>query len=408
MGRAGRNAGKLPPGSGSRFGHAAERRDDAGDALSAGDGAAAQDLPAQPPASPAAAAADSGRASRCCAGRIHCWRSSRPHHRPGVGRRRGAVRLAGARGRVERDRGPGVGRHVLYAAAHGRVDHPQRADHAGGRGSKPGEALLHALRGSLSPLRRRFRSQHHLGHRARCRRKAAAPGAAATGTVLFTSDAINDYPRGTFDVELQRGILLPGEVSELPPHTGPALMMVTSGRLQATADGGQPAPISAGSGRLVTGALTLRNGDTQPAAFVVAALGEPVDGAEQPAAARSGRADAGARTTRADGSAAARGRGSHGAVDAHAGSRWSWNRRPYRPRRRRFLGERRHRWRRLERCRRGRRTDRIRSIATMTRMAPGRRGGLRLRHRPAQQRHRWRWSSRRRRSQSVRHKLGEH
>src|SRR5215213_8779423 len=114
--------------------------------------------------------------------------------------------------------------------------------------------------------------------------EAAAPGAASTGTVLFTSDAINDYPRGTFDVELQRGILLPGEVSELPPHTGPALMMVTSGRVQATADGGQPAPISAGSGRLVTGALTLRNGDTQPAAFVVAALGEPVDGAEQPAA----------------------------------------------------------------------------------------------------------------------------
>jgi hypothetical protein len=117
--------------------------------------------------------------------------------------------------------------------------------------------------------------------------EAAAPGAATTGTVLFTSDAINDYPRGTFDVELHRGILLPGEVSELPPHTGPALMMVTSGRLQATADGGQPAPISAGSGRLVTGALTLRNGDTQPAAFVVAALGEPVDGAEQPAAAQA-------------------------------------------------------------------------------------------------------------------------
>jgi hypothetical protein len=114
--------------------------------------------------------------------------------------------------------------------------------------------------------------------------EAAAPGAATTGTVLFTSDAINDYPRGTFDVELQRGILLPGEVSELPPHTGPALMMVTSGRLQATADGGQPAPISSGSGRLVTSALTLRNGDTQPAGFVVAALGEPVDGAEQPAA----------------------------------------------------------------------------------------------------------------------------
>src|SRR5215213_355029 len=122
--------------------------------------------------------------------------------------------------------------------------------------------------------------------------ETAAPGAATTGTVLFTSDAISDYPRGTFDVELQRGILLPGEVSELLPHTGPALMMVTSGRVQATADGGQPAPISAGSGRLVTGALPLRNGDTQPAAFVVAALGEPVDGAEQPAAAQAGTTQA--------------------------------------------------------------------------------------------------------------------
>jgi hypothetical protein len=117
--------------------------------------------------------------------------------------------------------------------------------------------------------------------------EAAAPGAPANGTVLFTSDAINDYPRGTFDVELQRSILLPGEVSEIPPHTGPALMMVTSGRLDASADGGPPVSVGAGSGRLVAGALTLRNGDTQPAAFVVAALGEPVDGAEQPVAAQT-------------------------------------------------------------------------------------------------------------------------
>lgn len=115
--------------------------------------------------------------------------------------------------------------------------------------------------------------------------EAAAAGAPVTGTVLFTSDAINDYPKGTFEVELQRGVLLPNDVSNLPPHTGPALLMVTSGRIQATVEGGEPAPIGAGSGRLVTGGLTLRNGDTQPAAFVVASLGEPVDGAEQPAAA---------------------------------------------------------------------------------------------------------------------------
>jgi hypothetical protein len=119
---------------------------------------------------------------------------------------------------------------------------------------------------------------------------AAAAGAPANGTVLFTSDAINDYPRGTFDAELQRGVLLPGEVSELPPHTGPALMMVTSGRIEASADGSPAAPVGAGSGRLVTGALSLRNGDTQPAAFVVAELGEPVDGAEQPTSAVTAQA----------------------------------------------------------------------------------------------------------------------
>jgi hypothetical protein len=115
-----------------------------------------------------------------------------------------------------------------------------------------------------------------------------APEAAATapgGTVLFTSDAINDYPRGTFDVELQRGVLLPGEATELPPHTGPALVMISSGQVQASADGGQASPIGAGSGRLVAGSLMLRNAEQQPAAFVVAALGEPVDGAEQPGSA---------------------------------------------------------------------------------------------------------------------------
>jgi hypothetical protein len=109
-----------------------------------------------------------------------------------------------------------------------------------------------------------------------------AAAATASGTVLYTSDAINDYPRGTFDVELQRGVLLPGEVTDLPPHTGPALVMITSGQVQASADGGQPAPIGAGAGRLVAGSLTLQNTDQQPVGFVVAALGEPVDGAEQP------------------------------------------------------------------------------------------------------------------------------
>jgi hypothetical protein len=109
---------------------------------------------------------------------------------------------------------------------------------------------------------------------------AATP---ATGTALFTSDAITDYPTGTFAIDLRRDVLLPGEVDTLPPHTGPELVVITSGTVQAAADGGPAAPLSAASSRLVTGQLTLRNSDSQPAAFVVAALGEPVDGAEQPA-----------------------------------------------------------------------------------------------------------------------------
>lgn len=108
----------------------------------------------------------------------------------------------------------------------------------------------------------------------------AAAAAAGAGTTLFTSEPVTDYPVGTFDVELMRGVMLPGEVTELPAHTGPALVMITSGRLQVSAVGQPPAPMGAGSGMLAPGALTLRNGDTQPAAFVVASIGQSVDGAE--------------------------------------------------------------------------------------------------------------------------------
>jgi hypothetical protein len=106
---------------------------------------------------------------------------------------------------------------------------------------------------------------------------AASPGAGAT---LFSSDPIADYQTGTFDLELSRGVMTPGQVTELPAHTGPALVLITAGRVQVSSVGEAPMPVGAGSGLLAPGALTLRNGDTQPAAFVVAALGEAVDGAE--------------------------------------------------------------------------------------------------------------------------------
>ncbi|MCC6315604.1 MAG: hypothetical protein IT337_16520 [Thermomicrobiales bacterium] len=112
-----------------------------------------------------------------------------------------------------------------------------------------------------------------------------AAAAAGSGTTLFTSDPITDYPAGTFDVELQRSVLLPGEVTEIPPHTGPALLLVSSGRVQYSTVGAPPAPLGAGSAMMIPGALTLRNGDTQPAAFAVAMLGDGVDGSEGFAAA---------------------------------------------------------------------------------------------------------------------------
>lgn len=121
--------------------------------------------------------------------------------------------------------------------------------------------------------------------------EAAGSGVSNAGTVLFTSDATNDYPRGTFETELARNVLLPGEVAILPPYTGPALVLVTSGEVEASLDGGQVTRLQAGTARLVSGNASLRNTDTQPAAIVVVGLGEPIDGVEAGATAQLPQAD---------------------------------------------------------------------------------------------------------------------
>lgn len=106
------------------------------------------------------------------------------------------------------------------------------------------------------------------------------------GTVLFTSDIVEDYPAGTVEAELRRGVLLGNEMADIPAGTGPALLMVTSGRVQATPEGGSAETIDAGVGRLESGGLALRNPDAEPAVFVVAALGEVLEAIEEPAEAR--------------------------------------------------------------------------------------------------------------------------
>ena len=110
-----------------------------------------------------------------------------------------------------------------------------------------------------------------------------AEAAAGSGSTLFTTEPVADYPAGTFDIELQRTVLLPGEVSELPARTGPALVMIAAGRVQISAVGEPPVPLGAGNGVLAPEALTVRNGDTEPASFVVATIGESVDAAGETA-----------------------------------------------------------------------------------------------------------------------------
>ena len=116
-----------------------------------------------------------------------------------------------------------------------------------------------------------------------------APNASAgeglgAGTVLFTSDIIEDYPAGTIDVELRRGVLLGNEVAEVAPATGPLLLLVTSGQVRLTPEGGEPEVVDAGVARLEPGGVSLRNPDARPAVFVVAALGDTIEAAERPAA----------------------------------------------------------------------------------------------------------------------------
>lgn len=114
--------------------------------------------------------------------------------------------------------------------------------------------------------------------------EAVEANASATGTTLFTSGVITDYPLGTFDTELQRGVLLSGESSALPPHTGPALLQVTSGQIETSLEGHPIDRLESGQGIMTTKRLTVHNGAAEPAALVFAMLGEPIDGTELPGA----------------------------------------------------------------------------------------------------------------------------
>lgn len=105
---------------------------------------------------------------------------------------------------------------------------------------------------------------------------------AVADDAFYESPPIEGLPQGTFDLELIRFSLQPGATAELPAHNGPALILVTRGEitLQDEGDGG---PLTEGEGQLTIGAGTVENGGSEPAIYVIAALGDQVED-EGPAA----------------------------------------------------------------------------------------------------------------------------
>jgi hypothetical protein len=96
------------------------------------------------------------------------------------------------------------------------------------------------------------------------------------GEVIYDGGPMNGVPGGTWDMELVRNILQPGETAELPDHEGPALVLSSFGEIQATTASGQGNVLDTGEGQLSVGPLVLRNNDDRPIVYLVAYLGDRV------------------------------------------------------------------------------------------------------------------------------------
>lgn len=102
------------------------------------------------------------------------------------------------------------------------------------------------------------------------------PTSDVAADALYESPQIEDYDEGTYDMELIRYVLQPGQTAELPAHTGPALLMSTSGEIEFEDEGGLGLLVG-GQGQLIPGEGTVSNATTEPAEYVFAAYGESVD-----------------------------------------------------------------------------------------------------------------------------------
>lgn len=98
---------------------------------------------------------------------------------------------------------------------------------------------------------------------------------AVADDAFYKSPLIDRYDEGTYDAELIRFEVEPGDEFELPEHTGPALLMVTSGEINVEDENGLYL-LSDGLGQLFAETGSVSNSGSEAASFVFATFGASV------------------------------------------------------------------------------------------------------------------------------------
>lgn len=98
---------------------------------------------------------------------------------------------------------------------------------------------------------------------------------AVADDAFYKSPLIDLYDEGTYDAELIRFEVEPGDEFELPEHTGPGLLMVTGGEIDVEDENGLYL-LADGIGQLIADRATVSNSGSEPASFVFASFGSSV------------------------------------------------------------------------------------------------------------------------------------
>jgi hypothetical protein len=123
------------------------------------------------------------------------------------------------------------------------------------------------------------------------------PSGDVADDAFYESPLINDLDEAVYDMMLTRYVLQPEESAQLPAHTGPALIMVSTGEIDVEDESGL-STLAASDGQLMPGEGTVSNNSSSPAVYLVAMLGDEVsdDTAAAPQAEETPAAEDGAET----------------------------------------------------------------------------------------------------------------